>query len=756
MTITAARLLPLGVGSLLLVGGFTTRILRWWWILRALEPKVSLIGCFGPFLVSLAINNILPLRAGDIYRVVGFRQELGIASAQILGTLVIERLLDMWVLLAFFFIGLAAMPGPMIPHTLLRGGIVVGIVCLVLLVGLLLFPTIIEQGLIQLISIVRLRDKRPALAQKINYAVRGLFKSLTVLRSPRLSLTLVSISLISWAFEGGVFAAVIRALQTDIDFWGPWFALATGTLSTLIPSSPGYVGTFDYFTMISLVAYGANRSDAIAVAIVVHTLLWLPVTLVGGGLLATSPKLLGAQQAPKPPSVSRTSHSRPLLTDATRVSGQVVVIGAGFTGLTAAYWLAKSGIKVTVLEQDAEVGGLAGSFEVNGEPIEKFYHHWFTNDTYVMDLVSELGVADRVVYHPTRTGMYYANNFFKLSSPVDLLKFRPLSWINRFRLGLMTLRARSIKSWQPLEAITAEAWLLKMFGQQIYRVVWEPLLRGKFGLFAPEVSAVWFWNKIKLRGGSRSQDGREMLAYYRGGFAALAQALSEQIVARGGQVKTNLPATGLIIDNGKLTGVKTPTGVMAADVVIATPALPIIADLIAPHASDNYVQKLRKIDYLANVCLVLELDRSLSSTYWLNVNDANFPFVGIIEHTNLEPSQTYGGRHIVYLSKYLPKSAELYRKSEQEALEYSIPYIQKMFPDFDRSWILGFHFWKADYSQPIVVRHYSEFIPDPESPLPGFLIATMAQIYPEDRGTNYAIREGYHIAATALDTLKKQ
>lgn len=424
----------------------------------------------------------------------------------------------------------------------------------------------------------------------------------------------------------------------------------------------------------------------------------------------------------------------------------IVIIGGGFTGLTAAYQLTRQGFRVTVLEREAEIGGLAGSFEVNGQRLEKFYHHWFTNDRYVMELVQELNVHDQVIYRPTRTGIYYANNFFKLSSPLDLLKFKPLNWFNRLRLGFFALWSRRLKNWQKLESLTAKEWLLKVCGRQVYQVVWEPLLRGKFGSFAENVSAVWFWNKVKLRGSSRSQNGAEMLAYYRGGFAALAERLGTEIIAYGGEINTNTAVEGLIVENERVIGVQVAQETILADAVIATPALPIIADLIGSHVSPEYTNQLRQIKYLANVCLVLELNRSLSNTYWLNVNDPNFPFVGVIEHTNFEPKESYGGKHIVYLSKYLLETEALYQMSDEAALNYAIPYLKRMFPEFNHNWIIDYHFWRAKYSQPIVVRNYSRLIPSCKTPINQLYISTMAQIYPEDRGTNYAIREGRKIA----------
>jgi protoporphyrinogen oxidase len=432
---------------------------------------------------------------------------------------------------------------------------------------------------------------------------------------------------------------------------------------------------------------------------------------------------------------------------------RVVVIGGGFAGLSAAWELSRRGAAVTVLEADAELGGLAGSFEVNGERLEKFYHHWFTNDAQIADLARELGTEGEILYRPTRTGMYFANHFFKLSTPLDVLKFTPLRPLDRIRLGLLALRARAVKDWKALESLTAEEWLLELGGPEVYRVVWQPLLEGKFGPFASKISAVWFWNKLKLRGGSRGKGGAEMLAYYRGGFAALADHLAREIRAAGGEIRTGLPATGLVVSAGRATGVETPEGVIQADAVLATPALPIFADLVEAHAPADYVSRLREVDYLGNVCLVLELDRSLSDTYWLNVNDPDFPFVGVIEHTNFEPASTYGGRHIVYLSKYLPVSETLYRMGDEEVLDFSIPHLQRMFPEFDRSWIVDAHVWRARYSQPIVVRHYGALIPPVETPVAGLYLCTMAQIYPEDRGTNYAIREGRRVGAQIAGAL---
>ena len=234
-----------------------------------------------------------------------------------------------------------------------------------------------------------------------------------------------------------------------------------------------------------------------------------------------------------------------------------------------------------------------------------------------------------------------------------------------------------------------------------------------------------------------------MLAYFRGGFLALAEALRDRIVVEGGEVRTGVRVEGLDLSAGRLTGIRSSRGIIETNTTLLTPALPIVADWLAPCTPYmNYVGRLRKIDYLANICVVLELDRSLSSTYWLNVNDPAFPFVAVIEHTNFEPPEGYGGRHIVYLSKYLPHDQPLYTMDDNEMPGFCEPHLKRMFPEFSWGWVQACHVWRARFAQPIVDLHYSKKIPDFDTPIAGIHLCTMAQVYPEDRGTNYAIRDG--------------
>lgn len=431
----------------------------------------------------------------------------------------------------------------------------------------------------------------------------------------------------------------------------------------------------------------------------------------------------------------------------------IIVIGAGFTGLAASYEITRQGIPITVLEKDNQIGGLAGNFQSGSQNLEKFYHHFFNHDEDVIEVVKELGVKNQLLESSTKTGIYLNGRIFKLSTPVDLLRFKPLTLLNRIRLGLLVIKARRVKDWKQLESMSAEEWLPKFCGREVYKTVWRPLLQGKFGSFYSQISAVWFWNKLVLRGGSRGSREEEVLAYYKGGMGVLAEEIANKIRDSGGKIETGITVESLMIKDGRIKGVRTSEGIIDAEVVIVTPSLPIIADLVKSGASAGYVDQLKRIKYLANVCLVLELSHSLSDIYWLNVNDPEFPFVGLIEHTNFQPAEAYNGNHIVYLSKYLKETEPLYNMNKEELLNFSLPHIKRMFSGFKRSWIRCYHVHKARYAQPVVECHYSNLIPSKQSPIAGLYIATMAQIYPEDRGVNYAIKHGKEVGRMAANQM---
>ena len=425
----------------------------------------------------------------------------------------------------------------------------------------------------------------------------------------------------------------------------------------------------------------------------------------------------------------------------------VVIVGGGFTGLTAAYVLSKQGYKIRVIEADTTAGGLAGTFQFSdGVHLEKFYHHWFNNDVYVPELVKELGMEGDVIMLPTRTGMYFNGRMWKLSTPMDLLRFTALSFIDRIRLGLLVLQVRRIKDWRTIEHLSIREWLESLCGKSVYRVVWEPLITSKFSIYAEAVNAVWMWKKLVLRGSTRNDKGGEELAYFKGGFGRLAEAMVTAIESAGGEVNLGVKVTGVRSDSNKLLALETNSGEVTGRQFLFTPAFPIIANIFEGAADTNWLASLRRVRYLGNMCLVLRLKHSLSDTYWLNVNDPGFPFVGVIEHTNFDLPENYKGSHIAFLSRYLAVEDPVWTYSDDQYVEFALIHLKRMFPKMERSWLLEHRVWRAEFAQPVTERNFSQYVPSRDTPFVNAFVSTMAQIYPEDRGTNYAIREGRAVA----------
>jgi len=262
-----------------LAAGYFLRIVRWWWMLRTLEPSLDLKACAWPFLTSIAVNNVMPFRAGDAFRVFGFRKQLRSPGMRVLGTLVVERVLDVVVILGFFFFGLLGLPAGAIPEQFVSLATWLAGFSLAAVLAVILFTPWLNRLIhrISAHSFFARRDWSQAVADHGMHFT----DALGLLRAPARLFGLLGLSVVAWSFEGAVFATVAAALNSIADTMGPWFSLATGTLATLLPSSPGYIGTFDYFAAQGLAAYGAGKEVSVAFALTTHAVLWVPLTAAG-------------------------------------------------------------------------------------------------------------------------------------------------------------------------------------------------------------------------------------------------------------------------------------------------------------------------------------------------------------------------------------------------------------------------------------------------------------------------------------------
>ena len=431
---------------------------------------------------------------------------------------------------------------------------------------------------------------------------------------------------------------------------------------------------------------------------------------------------------------------------------RIDIIGAGIGGLATAWRLVQQSpvpVQLRIWDADSHVGGLAGTFSSEGLTAERFYHHLFRRDVHLIHLAQELGLGAALQWRPARTGAYYFRQPYSLSSPLDLLRFRPLPFVDRLRMGALVLHARTVRHWQALDDETAADYIRRVAGARVYNTVWQPLLQGKFGTYAEDVSAAWLWAKLVDRGSSRNRSGREELGYFRGGMGIVFQALADRIQQAGHELRLGQRVNQLETDSeGRVTALWAAGDRHPTDHVVATCHAPQLAALL-PERQQAYAATLNRIAYLGNVCLVLALRQSLSQFYWTNVTDPAAPFVGIVEQTRWADRSDYGGHHLAYLSAYVPPGDTRYGMDAQALLEQYLPHIRNLFPHFTRAEVVQAWAWQAPYAQPIVTRGYRHLIPAIETPLPNLLLCTMAQIYPSDR----QVSNGVALAGQTADLL---
>jgi protoporphyrinogen oxidase len=424
------------------------------------------------------------------------------------------------------------------------------------------------------------------------------------------------------------------------------------------------------------------------------------------------------------------------------------VLGAGPMGLIAAIELLKLGHQVDIYERDDRIGGMSASFDFDGLTIERYYHFICKTDTPLFALLAELGLSEKLKWTDTRMGYYYNGTLYKWGTPMALLGFPKLGLIAKLRYALQVMVTKNVSDWSALDKVSATDWLRKWLGKEGYDVLWHRTFYLKFFEYTENLSAAWIGTRIKRIALSRKNLLQESLGYIEGGSDTLLTRLEEVIGQLGGRIHLRSGIEQVLVEDGKVNGIRVAGQAVDCDAVVSTAPLPYLPALV-PDFPPEFADSIRRIENIPVACVILKLTRRLTENFWMNISDPAIEIPGVIEYSNLNPG-TRDGEHILYAPFYMPKTHPKWSRSNAELIDEVIGYLARLNPAFKPEWVLARHCHRYDLAQTICPPGFQAQLPPMKTPIEGLFMADTAYYYPEDRSISESIAVGAALARIAV------
>lgn len=422
------------------------------------------------------------------------------------------------------------------------------------------------------------------------------------------------------------------------------------------------------------------------------------------------------------------------------------IVGAGPMGLMAAMEILKAGHEVDVYERDDRIGGMSAAFDFDGLTIERYYHFVCKTDDPLFELMAELGIGDKLKWTDTKMGFYCQGKLYKWGTPFALLGFDKLGWLDKFRYALHVMRTKSISDWRALDKVGVTDWLVRNLGERTYKVLWERLFYLKFYEYKDKLSAAWLGTRIKRVALSRRNLFQESLGFIEGGSETLLQKMQEFILARGGRIHLSAGIDRVNAPDGKVQSITVRGATTPVDGVISTAPIQYVPRLV-PELPEPFVARIRALENIPVVCVILKLKQPLSANFWMNICDERIDIPGVIEYSNLNPG---AGPAVVYAPFYMPKTHPKYARDNAAFVEETLAYLPKLNPAFSRDWVLASHCHRYEYAQAVCPPGYYDLLPPMQTPIQGFCMADTAYYYPEDRSICESVKVAKALARVAL------
>lgn len=418
----------------------------------------------------------------------------------------------------------------------------------------------------------------------------------------------------------------------------------------------------------------------------------------------------------------------------------VIVLGAGITGLVSAYELSKRGKKVLIVERKGEPGGLLSSIKVGDAFLEVFYHHVFVNDIDLKELVRELGMEDKLEWKYTTTAFLYPDGIYEMSSPLHILSFKPLNLVEKIKFAILMLKIKFTRNTENLDETPVERWIVDNSDQYLYDNLFFPMLKSKYGNRLDDISAAWFIERIKLRS-NRDVRG-EKLGYIKGGFEILVDKLVEKIKENGGEIVFNSEVEKVIIRKRNVVGVKIKGKEIRSEFIIST----IPPDILLGFGifDDSFEERIRKTEYQGSAVVMLGLKKKITDYYWTNIVSKSL-IGAIVEHTNFQPLDVYKD-HVVYLASYPDNESEIWRSSKKNVFEKYFSELQRLFPHVKKSDVVWWKVFREKKAGLVYRMGFKKHILGFKTPIEGFFMGGMFNNYPE-RSISLCVRIGKSLAS---------
>ena len=431
----------------------------------------------------------------------------------------------------------------------------------------------------------------------------------------------------------------------------------------------------------------------------------------------------------------------------------VGIVGGGLLGLTVAYRLACAGTAVTVYERDGVLGGLAAASDLDGIPVDRYYHVTLPTDDRIIGLAGELGLGEEQFrFRRIGSGFYHEGRLASMSTPRELLTFPGLALRDRLRLAAFGVRCATLRNGDHLEDIPLETWLRDVAGDRLWEQVWRPLLDSKFDGRYGDLPATYMWARMRRTGGTRDRRGQEVYGWLSGGYQSIIDRLAAAITERGGRILTSTPVRSIPSQGGRPIGVLLEDGLQEHDTIVTTQLRPVLDPILSDELRDALGPDRNR--YLGVVCLVARVKRSVSPYYALNITDRRIPLTSIVETTHVVDADQVGGT-LLYVPRYLdPSSPELERPSADIRREY-LAHVRTIFPHFSEDDVLASQVARARVAEPVHPLGEEPRIPE-LFPVPGLAVASSARIYPELVNGQAIVGVADDVAAGVLDRVSSR